>query len=131
MLMDAMLRACEVVAAWSWSWSLEPTSEDWWADVLTDPRARRRRVPRDLGGRMVERAFYTLADEPHAMILVACSKCPWQAAFSRSDLIINYGVEYPLPNLLDHLAMPGCSKIKNQWDRCGIYYVNPIEGREP
>ena len=78
---------------------------------------------------MVERAFYTLADESHPMILVACSKCPWQAAFSRSDLIANYGVEYPLPDLIDHLAKPGCSKIKNQWDRCGVYYVNPIEGR--
>jgi hypothetical protein len=35
-----------------------------------------------------------------------------------------------LPNLLDHLAMPRCSKIKSQWDRCGLYYVNPIESLE-
>ena len=63
---------------------------------------------------MVERAYYTLADEPRPAILVACSKCPWQAAFSRADLITSYGPEYPLPNLLDHLAAPGCSKIKNQ-----------------
>jgi hypothetical protein len=75
-------------------------------------------------------AFYTLADEPHPMILVAYSKCPWQAAFRRADLITNYGAQYPLPDLLDNLAKPGCSKIKNQWDRCGVYYVNPIEGRE-
>jgi hypothetical protein len=61
------------------------------------------------------------------MILVACSKCPWQAAFSRADLITTYGAEYPLPNLLDHLATPGCSKIKSQWDRCGVYYVHPID----
>ena len=63
-------------------------------------------------------------------ILVSCSKCPWQAAFSRAELLSNYGPEYPMPNLLDHLAMPGCSKIKSQWDRCGVYYVNPIDGRE-
>jgi hypothetical protein len=50
------------------------------------------------------------------------------AEFDRADLIAIYGAEYPLPNLLDHLAMPGCPKIKNQWDRCGVY-VNPIEGR--
>src|SRR6516225_11333140 len=36
----------------------------------------------------------------------------------------------PLPNLLDHLAMPGSSRLKNQWDRCGVYHVNPMEGRE-
>jgi hypothetical protein len=86
MLMDAILRARDVVAARSWSTSQEPASEHWWADVLADPRARRRRVSRGLGGRMVERAFYTLADEPHPMIIVACTKCPWQAAFSRADL---------------------------------------------
>ena len=54
----------------------------------------------------------------------------WQAAFSRADLITNYGAEHLLPDLLDDLAMPGCPKIKNQWDRCGVYYVNPIAGRE-
>jgi hypothetical protein len=32
--------------------------------------------------------------------------------------------------LLNHLAMPGCSKINTHWDRCGVYYVNPIDGRE-
>jgi hypothetical protein len=79
---------------------------------------------------MVERAFYAIADEPHPMILVACSKCPWQAGFSRADLIANYGAEYPLPDLLDNLALPGCSRTKNQWDRCGVYYVNPIERLE-
>jgi hypothetical protein len=50
-----------------------------------------------------------------------------EAAFSRAELMTKYGAEYPLPNLLDHLAMPRCSKIKSQWDRCGLYYVNPIE----
>jgi hypothetical protein len=36
----------------------------------------------------------------------------------------------PLPTLLDQLAAPGCSKIKSQWERCGIYYINPIDRRE-
>jgi hypothetical protein len=133
-LIDAMLRALEVVASRPWSTSQEPISDYWWADVLADPRARRQRASRRLhtgrGGTVGDRDYYTLADEPRSTILVACSKCPWKAAFSRADLIIKYGVEYPLPNLLDHLAMPGCSKIQNQWDRCGVYYVNPIGGRE-
>jgi hypothetical protein len=129
-LLEAMLRAREVIATRSWSMPYQPTSEHWWADVLEDPRARRRRVSRGLGGRTVERAYYTLADEPHGVILVACTKCPWQAAFSRADLIANYGEQYPLPDLLDHLAKTGCSKMRNQWDRCGVYYVNPIERLE-
>jgi hypothetical protein len=132
--MDAMLRAREVVAARPWSTSQEPTSEYWWADVLADPRARHRPAARRLhsgrGSTAGKKAYYTLADEPQPTILAACSKCSWQAAFSRAELIGNYGAECPLPNLLDHLAMPGCPKIGSQWDRCGVYYVNPIEGHE-
>jgi hypothetical protein len=79
---------------------------------------------------MLNRAYYTLSDEPRITILIACAKCPWQAEFSRADLIAIYGAEYSLPNLLNHLAAPDCPKIKSQWDRCGVYYVNPIEGRE-
>jgi hypothetical protein len=82
------------------------------------------------GHRTAQKAFYRITDEPRSIIEVACSKCDWKATFSRAELIANYGAEYPLPNLLDHLAMPGCSKIKSQWDRCGVYYVNPIERLE-
>ena len=39
-LVDAMLRAREVVTARPWSTSQEPTTEYSWADVLADPRAR-------------------------------------------------------------------------------------------
>jgi hypothetical protein len=49
-------------------------------------------------------------DEPPPVVEVACSKCEWKGAFSRAELMAKYGAEYPLPNLLDHLAMPGCSK---------------------
>jgi hypothetical protein len=38
----------------------------------------------------------------------------------RAELIAKHGAEYPLPNLLEFLATPGCPKIKNQWDRCGV-----------
>jgi hypothetical protein len=55
----------------------------------------------------------------------------WKAGFNRAELVALYGEECPLPTLLNHLAMPGCSKINTHWDRCGVYYVNPIDGREP
>src|SRR5262245_6743682 len=30
-------------------------------------------------------------------------------------------------NLLNHLAAPSCSRLGSNWDRCGVYYVEPIE----
>ena len=133
-LVDAMLRAREVVASRSWSTSQEPTTEHWWADVLADPRARIRQQPLGLYGRdskrTAQKSHYRLADEPSPVIEVACSKCEWKAALSRAELLTMHGAECPLPTLLNHLAMPGCSKINTHWDRCGVYYVNPIDGRE-
>jgi hypothetical protein len=114
-LINAMLRAREVVATRSWSSSQEPLTEAWWADVLADPRSRIRRHPQGYsreGGRKAQRAFYRLADEPRPVIEVACSKCKWKAAFSREKLMTKYGAKYPLPNLLDHLAMPGARNQK-------------------
>jgi hypothetical protein len=64
----------------SWSHPQEPTTEEWWADVLADPRARKRERRTDLA---VKQAFYRLGDEKRDIILVACSKCDWRAAFAR------------------------------------------------
>jgi hypothetical protein len=80
--------------------------------------------------RTARKSHYRLADEPSPVIEVACSKCEWKAAFSRAELLAMYGAECPLPTLLNHLAMPDCSKINTHWNRCGVYYVNPIDGRE-
>jgi hypothetical protein len=60
--------------------------------------------------------------------LVACSKCDWRAAFDRDELIAAHGADYAMPNLLNHLAAPSCSRLGSQWDRCGVHYVEPIEG---
>ena len=84
----------------------------------TDPQARV----------AVKQAFYRLADEKRETILVACSKCDWRAAFSRDDLIASHGANYAMPNLLNHLAAPSCSRLGSHWDRCGVHYVEPIEG---
>jgi len=89
-LVVAMLQARDAVKRRSWSHPQEPTSEDWWADVLADPRARKRERRTDLA---VKQAYYRLADEKREIILVACSKCDWRAAFPRDDLIASHGAE--------------------------------------
>jgi hypothetical protein len=118
-LIAAMVQARDAVEHRSWSHPQEPSGEEWWADVLADPRARKRERRTDLA---VKRAFYRLADEKGEIILVACSKCGWRAAFERDELIAAHG-----SNLLNHLAAPDCSRIGSQWDRCGVHYVEPIE----
>ena len=80
------------------------------------------------GSLAVKQVFYRLGDERRAIVLVACSKCEWRAAFLGDDLIASHGADYPMPNLLNHLAAPGCSRLGSQWDRCGVHYVEPIEG---
>jgi len=34
----------------------------------------------------------------------------------------------PMSNLLNHLAAPGCNRLGSHWDRCGVHYVEPVEG---
>ena len=86
-LVDAMLRAREVGRPWSTS--QEPTTENWWADVLADPRARIRRQPGGLyvrdSKRTARKSHYRLADEPGPVIEVACSKCEWKAGQLRTE----------------------------------------------
>ena len=121
----AMVLARDAVESRSWSHPQEPTSDEWWADVLAAPRARKRERRSDLA---VKQAYYRLADEKREIILVACSKCDWRAAFARDELIAAHDADHPMPNLLNHLAAPGCSRLGSQWDRCGVHYVEPIGG---
>ena len=83
-LLTAMLQAREAVGRRSWSPPQEPTGEDWWADVLADPRARKRNWRTD---EAIRQDSYRLSDELRPVILVACSKCDWRVAFSRDELI--------------------------------------------
>lgn len=124
-LIFAMLRAREAIERRSWSHPAEPVTEEWWQDVLADPRARHReRRDRSSG-----RSHYTLADESRAVVLVACDKCEWRAAFSRDELIASHGAECPTPDLLVHLARPDCPRLGSpRWDRCGVRYVESIDG---
>jgi hypothetical protein len=77
---------------------------------------------------MLERTFYRLADEPRKTILVACSKCEWNAAYERAELITAHGTACPIPSLLEHLASPGRPRLGSHWDRCGVHYLEPVEG---
>ena len=50
--------------------------------------------------------MYRLADEPRAMVLIACHKCEWRAAFERRELIAAHGADCPMPSLLDNSLRP-------------------------
>ena len=39
----------------------------------------------------------------------------------------SYGADFPMPSLLSKLAKPGCDRLGNQWDACGVYYAQPID----
>jgi hypothetical protein len=38
-------------------------------------------------------------------------------------------VEATRTNLLDQSRRPSCSRLGSHWDRCGVHYVEPIEGK--
>jgi len=90
---------------------------------LADPRARKRERRTDLA---VKQAFYRLTDEQRETILVACASVIGGLHFR--DLIAAHGADYAMPNLLNHLAAPDCPRLGSHWDRCGVHYVEPIEG---
>ena len=101
------------------------TGEDWWADVLANPRARKRNWRTD---KAIRQDSYRFSDELRPVILVACSKCDWRAAFSRDELIAFHGATCGMPSLLNELTKPGCIRLGNQWGHCGVYYVEPTGG---
>jgi hypothetical protein len=129
-LVRAMLAAREVVERRAWSSAQEPITDAWWVDVLTDWRARTRQRPvgsRGIGGgKLAQRTYYTLADISRPRLSVACTKCARRTEFTRTELAVMYGTNYPLTDLLEHLAAPDCIGKTDQWNRCGAYYVNPI-----
>jgi hypothetical protein len=103
------------------------SSDDWWADVLADPRARRLTRGSHCRGAL---NIYRLRDEPREIILVACTKCDWKAAYSRDELIASHGADCATPELIGLVAAPGCSRVGSHWDRCGAYYIDPIDAQK-
>src|SRR4051812_50020675 len=111
-----MLQAHGAVERRSRSHPQEPTGEEWWADVLADPRARKRERRTDLA---VKRAFYRLADEKREIILVACSKCDWRGAVSRPEMIATHGADDAMPHPPQQLPPPRCSRARPPLGRLG------------
>ena len=50
-------------------------------------------------------------------------------AIRREKLVASYGAGFPMPSLLSKLAKPGCVRLGNQWDACGVYYAQPIDAK--
>jgi hypothetical protein len=116
-LVAAMVLARDAVESRSWLHPQEPTGEEWWADVLADPRARKRERRTDLA---VKQAFYRLADEKREIILVACSKCEWKAAYQRAELLGAHGRgQAPCANFVKN------SKV---WALAKVRLINPASG---
>src|SRR4029077_19332751 len=67
-LVTAMLQARQAVVQRSWSHPQEDSSDDWWADVLADPRTRRPTRGNHSRGAI---NIYRLRDELRATTLVA------------------------------------------------------------
>jgi hypothetical protein len=101
------------------------TGEDWWADVLANPRARKRNWRTD---KAIRQDSYRFSDELRPFILVACSKCDWRDCLCRDELIAFHGATCAMPSLLNELTKPGCIRLGNQWGHCGVYYVEPTGG---
>ena len=126
-LVTAMLQAHQAVVQRSWSHPQEDSSDDWWADVLADPRARRQTRGSHSRGAL---NIYRLRDEPRATILVACTKCDWKAAYSRDELTALHGADRAIPDLLHDLSASGCSKMDSNWDRCVRILSSPSRGHD-
>ena len=75
--------------------------EEWWVDVLADPRARRHtRVSQSRSALTI----YRLRDKRSAIILIACTRCDWKAAYSRDELTALHDADRAMPNLRDARA---------------------------
>jgi hypothetical protein len=61
----------------------KPTGEEWWAEIF--PKTNSSPQPLNMA---VKQASYRPSDERGAVILIACSKCDWRAAYPRDELFV-------------------------------------------
>jgi hypothetical protein len=66
-LVAAMAQARDAVERRSWSHPLEHVSEEWWADVLANPRARKRERRTDLAKSVLGRRSAEFATQAHEL----------------------------------------------------------------
>lgn len=62
----------------------------------------------------------TLADYPHPMVSLACSRCSRQGRYRKTTLIEEYGGEHTLPDLRHLIAK--CESHNKPGTGCGVYY---------
>ena len=109
-LLAAMLQARAAVERRSWWHPQEPTGEEWWADVLADPRARRQsrsRLARPTDQTSVLPAAGRAArDHPGRLQQVRLEVQPSTV----TALIASHGPDHLLTDLLGELASPTCSQ---------------------
>ena len=120
-----MVQARDAVERRSWANPQEPTGEEWWADVLADPRARKRERRTDCREESVLSGLPTKSARSYlsraASVIGGLRFC----ATTSSRRMVQ---TTPMPSLLNHLAAPGSNRLGSHWDRCGVHYVEPIEG---
>ena len=106
------------------SWSpTEPTSEDWWADSIDGPASTTASPHRHGAQTRVSPA----CRRRHA----ECPRCLQQM---RLEGWVPAGGVGRRRGGVSHaeatnkLAKPGCDRLGNEWDACGVYYTHPIDG---
>jgi hypothetical protein len=124
-LISAMLQARDAGERRSRSHPQEPTSEEWWADVLADPRGRKRKRRTDLA---VKQAFYRLTDERREIILVqraasAIGGLRFPATTSSPSTVPT--TPCPIYSTISPRRVAARSALIGIAD--GVHYVEPIE----
>jgi hypothetical protein len=78
----AMVQARDAVERRSWALPQEPAGEEWWADVLADPRARKRERRTDLA---VKQAFEQIAQAISTQEVERRKESPAKAGLSLQE----------------------------------------------
>jgi hypothetical protein len=65
-----------------------------------------------------------LANYPHQMVRLACTKCDRRGQYKRERLIAEHGAGILLPGLRHMLAR--CERRTKLGDACGVYYPDLV-----
>jgi hypothetical protein len=67
---------------------------------------------------------YRLHQYPAAMVRIACSKCPRKGQYLKGNLIVKYGADQRLPDLLKLIAQ--CDRHGKYDGWCGAHYLDRV-----
>ena len=74
----------------------------------------------------VRSEHYRLHDAPSDVVLVACTKCDWKAAYSSEELIAADRAMPDVSTILPHRVAPGLARR----DSAAHILLEPIQGRD-